>query len=80
MYKNSTYVEERILVHFIERCWDHNPDNRPTILQIINYLQNSIKKNVSSHNNSSMMKMGIKKEDENIIVDWKLFSEEDDEF
>jgi len=51
------------LVYLIQRCWSLNPDDRPSMKQVISYLQNVI---------------GNSKEKLDGNIDWKSFAVDDD--
>ena len=63
-YKNSTNVDVQALVHLLERCWSLHPDDRPTMKQIVAYLQNAI---------------GNSKETFDGKIDWKSIAGIDDD-
>lgn len=62
IHKNSTNVDVQAFVHLMERCWSLKPDDRPTMKQVIGYLQNAIENSKDKLNGK---------------IDWKSFTDDD---
>lgn len=48
-YRKRSFVEGK-LVEIIERCWAYEPDDRPTIFEIVEFLRDAVVEFESDYN------------------------------
>jgi len=52
-YKTRSYAEKK-LVEIMEKCWKFDPDERPEIFEVVQYLRNAIRENDKLYNRKTL--------------------------